>query len=70
MELLDGEDPHEQDLVGEEAGRDQADGRQPGTIGDAQRSPWSMGTNRTGMRLRVVTSPSSSLRMRMRFCAP
>ncbi len=70
MELLDGEDPYEQDLVGEDGGGDQADGRQPEMTGGAQRSPWSIGTNRTGMRLLVVTSPSSSLRMRMRFCAP
>ena len=70
VELLDCEDPHEQDLVGEDGGRDQPNGRQPGTIGGAQRSSCSMGTKRTGMRLRVVTSPSSSLRMRMRCCAP
>ncbi len=69
--MLDGKNANEQDLVGERCCREEGDGDgSPESRHNAQRSPLSIGTKRTGRRLRVVTFPFGSLLTKMRFCTP
>ncbi len=70
MELHDGKDADQEDLVCEDGRRRERDGGESVVGGCRQRSPSSIGTKRTGRRFDVRSRPSRSFSTSTRFWMP